>query len=150
MPEIQNSVRSQPSFPIIYRMKISLPVPTSHAFELVPLLPQIRKQVRDSGIREGNCTIFCPHTTAGLVINENADPDVVSDLIAAFRALIPPLDYRHAEGNSPSHLLSCLTQPSLHLLVEDGEIQLGRWQGVFFCEFDGPRRREIWIKVTPD
>lgn len=118
--------------------------------ELRSIQSEVASVVRASGVREGTCTIFCPHTTAGLVINENADPDVAADLAEAFKALVPRLDYRHDEGNSPSHLLSCLTQPSLHLVVEDGRLQLGRWQGVFLCEFDGPRRREVWVKVTAD
>lgn len=89
--------------------------------------------------------VYCPHTTAGLVVNEAADPDVASDLERAFAAAVPSVRFDHAEGNSPAHYLSCLTGSSLSIPVENGRLGLGRWQGVFFCEFDGPRERQIHI-----
>ncbi len=131
-------------------MKTTLTIPTDRRVVLKPITREIAQVVASSGIREGTCTVFCPHTTAGLVINEDADPDVAVDLAAAFESMVPRLPYRHQEGNSPAHLLSCLTQPALHLMVEEGTLRLGRWQGVFLCEFDGPRQRQLWVKVVAD
>ena len=107
----------------------------------------VEDALADMGLKEGVCLVYCPRTTAGLAINENADPDVCSDLVRAFEAAVPKVRFDHAEGNSPAHFLSCLTGSSLHVIVESGRLRLGRWQGLFFCEFDGPRRRTVW--VTP-
>jgi secondary thiamine-phosphate synthase enzyme len=131
-------------------MKVTLSIPTERRLVFKPVTREIAGVVASSGVREGTCTVFCPHTTAGLLVNENADPDVAVDLVAAFEELVPRIAYRHREGNSPAHLLSCLTQPVLHLMVEEGGLRLGRWQGVFLCEFDGPRQRQLWVKVAAD
>ena len=131
-------------------MKTQLPVLTERRIQLRDVTRQVREIIRDSGVRSGLCVVFCPHTTAGLAINENADPDVARDLEKAFEAMVPQVPFRHVEGNSPAHLLSCLTRHSLQLLVGDSELLLGRWQAIFFCEFDGPRRRELWVKVIGD
>ncbi len=128
-------------------MTTQLSVPTERRIQLRDVTGQVREAVRDSGIRSGLCVLFCPHTTSGLAINENADPDVATDLERAFEAMVPQVPFRHVEGNSPAHLLSCLTRPSLQILIENSQLLLGRWQAIYFCEFDGPRRRELWVKV---
>jgi secondary thiamine-phosphate synthase enzyme len=94
---------------------------------------------------EGICTIFTPHTTAALTINEDADPDVRTDLIRAFRAMVPQVGFDHAEGNSDAHFLSALVGVSLQVPFRNGKLLLGRWQGIWFLEFDGPRRREVQV-----
>jgi len=128
--------------------KQQIEVPTNRQLQLRDITRQVAEVVRASGISEGVCFVFCPHTTTGLVINENADPDVGSDLERAFEELVPKVHFDHGEGNSPAHFLSSVTRPSLQILVEDSRLQLGRWQGVYFCEFDGPRQRKVWVKVT--
>ncbi len=102
-----------------------------------------------SGLRSGVCHVFCPHSTAGLAVNENADADVKRDFMAKLAALIPQEEsyYRHAEGNSDAHLKTSLVGSSLTLPVRDGRLALGIWQGVYFCEFDGPRTRKYYVKV---
>lgn len=127
--------------------KKSLSVRTERQIQLKDVTAQVVQIVRESGVKDGLCVVFNPHTTAGLAINENADPDVATDLEHAFEAMVPAIHFRHAEGNSPGHLLSCVSNHSLQILVEEGELQLGRWQGIYFCEFDGPRHRQLWIKV---
>lgn len=117
---------------------------------MVDITRLVQEAVRSQGLRGGLCVVYCPHTTAGLAINENADPDVCTDLERAFEASVPAVRFQHGEGNSPAHYLSCVTGSSLHLIVESSRIQLGRWQGIFFCEFDGPRRRNVWLKLLPD
>lgn len=128
-------------------MKKSLSVKTEQKIELKDVTREVRRAVGESGVKSGLCIVFNPHTTAGLVINENADSDVATDLENAFEALVPSISFRHSEGNSPGHLLSCLSNHSLQILIEDGDLQLGRWQGIYFCEFDGPRHRQLWVKV---
>lgn len=123
-------------------------VQTARRAEFVDITDEVRTAVKSSGIAEGVCVVFCPHTTAGLTINENADPAVVKDMSAALTRIVPADgDYAHAEGNSDSHIKSSLFGPSLSIIVEDGALQLGTWQGIYFCESDGPRRRECWVKV---
>ncbi|MFN2442477.1 MAG: secondary thiamine-phosphate synthase enzyme YjbQ [Thermoanaerobaculia bacterium] len=97
---------------------------------------------------EGICTIFTPHTTAALTINEDADPDVRTDLVRAFRAMVPAVRFDHAEGNSDAHFLSALIGVSLQVPFRNGKLLLGRWQGIWFLEFDGPRRREVQVWVA--
>ena len=128
-------------------MKHELSVSTSRKIQLRDITRDISEVVRSTGVEEGICVIYCPHTTAGLVINENADPDVASDLERAFEEVVPSVRFDHAEGNSPAHFLSCVTRPSLQVLVENSQLQLGRWQALYFCEFDGPRQRRVWVKV---
>jgi len=130
--------------------KRDIEVPTSKSLELINITAAVERVVRESLIDNGICTVFCPHTTAGLAINENADPDVVSDLERALPQAVPKVRFDHMEGNSPSHFLACLVTPSLQVIVENGRLVLGQWQGIFFCEFDGPRRRKVWIKVLED
>ena len=128
-------------------MKHELGVPANRKIQLVDITTGVSEIVRSSGVEDGICVVYCPHTTAGLAINENADPDVASDLERAFEAAVPSVHFDHAEGNSPAHFLSSVTRPSLQVLVEDSQLQLGRWQALYFCEFDGPRHRRVWVKM---
>jgi secondary thiamine-phosphate synthase enzyme len=118
--------------------------------ELIDVTTEVRRAVRDSGVRQGLAVVFVPHTTAAVTINENADPDVVRDMVMEFNRIVPFEDgYRHGEGNSAAHIKSSLVGVSEMLLIEEGEPVLGVWQGVYFCEFDGPRRRRLRIRVIP-
>jgi secondary thiamine-phosphate synthase enzyme len=108
---------------------------------------KVSEIVRRSMIRQGICQVFIPHTTAGVTINENADPDVVTDLLAALDKIVPVLQYRHGEGNTPAHLKSLLTGSSIAVPVEEGALHLGTWQGIYFCEFDGPRERKVCVQI---
>jgi secondary thiamine-phosphate synthase enzyme len=118
--------------------------------EFVEITDRVRQAVARSGVRQGMCVVYCPHTTAAVTVNENADPDVVHDMLAWLGRAIPQQqpDFRHSEGNSDSHLKASLVGPSVTLLVEDGDLVLGRWQGVYFCEFDGPRTRGVCVQVV--
>ncbi|GAB4323754.1 MAG: secondary thiamine-phosphate synthase enzyme YjbQ [Promethearchaeota archaeon] len=110
--------------------------------------PQVERIVRDSEIRSGTCLVFVPHTTAGVIINENADPAVKVDLLEILGALVPrSRKYRHGEGNSDAHAKASLVGSSVSVVVRDGCLLLGTWQGVTFCEFDGPRRRRVVVQV---
>jgi len=116
--------------------------------EFVDLTAEVGRIVAGSGVASGVCVVAVPHTTAGVTVNENADPDVRADLLMTLRRIVPDaLPYAHAEGNSPAHVKAALVGSSATLLVEGGRLQLGTWQGVFFCEFDGPRTRKVWVKV---
>jgi len=112
------------------------------------ITPQVLNALRESGTKRGLCVVFCPHTTAGITINENADPDVVKDLIFALEKTYPDRpEFRHAEGNSASHLKASVVGSSATLIVRDGRLLLGTWQGVYFCEFDGPRTRKFFVEI---
>jgi secondary thiamine-phosphate synthase enzyme len=125
-----------------------LNVKTSRRIELIDITDRVQAAVAKSKTKSGICVVFCPHTTAGLTINENADPSVQSDLINALNKLIPAnAGYAHSEGNADSHVKSSLFGSSLNVILEDGQLQLGTWQGIYFCESDGPRSREVWIKI---
>ena len=113
----------------------------------VDITGEVQKAVRDSGVSEGTALVFVPHTTAAVTINENADPDVLHDLRLALAALVPKLPYRHSEGNSPAHLKSSLFGCSQLVPIVNGKLALGTWQGIYFCEFDGPRRRNFQVVV---
>jgi secondary thiamine-phosphate synthase enzyme len=116
--------------------------------ELIDITPQVQEVVEESGIAEGICVIVVPHTTAGVTVNENADPSVKADIITKLDELAPAGDrYLHLEGNADAHIKVALVGSSESLLVRGGRIALGTWQGVFFCEFDGPRKRQVWIRV---
>ncbi len=128
-------------------MKV-LEIKTNTREEFIDITPLVEKVVRKSGENEGICYIYVPHTTAGIIINENADPSVKRDILMALDKLIPESwSYNHMEGNSPAHIKSSLIGHSVSLLIEKGRLALGTWQGIFFCEFDGPRRRKIYIEV---
>ena len=121
-------------------------VSTHRRTELVNVTPAVQKAVTALDIKAGTVTVFVPHTTAGITINKNADPDVVADLIAALDKLVPwNADYRHSEGNSAAHVKASLCGSSVRVIVEAGQLQLGTWQGIYFCEFDGPRSRQCWV-----
>ena len=119
--------------------------------ELADITATVAAAVRASGMGDGLCAVYCPHTTAAITINEAADPDVRAD-IASFLARLIPADagFAHCEGNSDAHLKTSLVGPSVLIPVQDGEMLLGKWQGVYFCEFDGPRDRFFWIKLVKD
>ncbi len=124
-------------------------IKTNSRVELVDITDKIEAAVSKSSIKDGVCFIFCPHTTAGLAINENADPSVQSDIIKALNKLIPEnAGYSHGEGNSDAHIKSSLFGQSLNVFIEDGRLALGAWQGIYFCEGDGPRSREVWVKIS--
>ena len=128
-----------------------LRVKTGRRTEFVDVTSEVGRAVERAGVASGVCYVYVPHTTAGVVINEHFDPDVATDLEGVFERLVPRLGpYRHAEGNSDSHAKAVLTGSSQMIFVEGGKLMLGRWQGVFFCEFDGPRERKIWVKVVGD
>ena len=114
----------------------------------IDITGQVRKIVASGNVQNGLCQIFVPHTTAGVTINENADPDVVTDMLAALNRMVPNLPYRHGEGNSPAHVKSSLVGCSLSVPVVDGRLCLGTWQGIYFCEFDGPRTRQVWVQLV--
>src|SRR5580704_5558590 len=119
--------------------------------QLVDVTDLVEKAVAEAGVTSGMCHVFVPHTTAGVIINEHFDPDVATDLEGVFERLVPRSGpYRHAEGNSDSHAKAVLTGASQVIFVEKGKLALGQWQGVFFCEFDGPRERKLWVKVVED
>ncbi|MFP5238405.1 MAG: secondary thiamine-phosphate synthase enzyme YjbQ [Acidobacteriota bacterium] len=123
-----------------------LSVSTSRREQMLDITAQLQELVRAHGWRDGLLQAHCPHTTAGLTVNENADPDVVRDMLATLARLVPERgDYRHAEGNSDAHLKSSCMGCGLTLIVSGGRIMLGTWQGVYFCEFDGPRSRQVWV-----
>jgi len=126
-----------------------LNVRTSRRNELVDITDAVRSVVRESGIKSGICVLYCPHTTAALTVNENADPSVRVDINEHLSELVPHgKRYHHLEGNADSHIKSVLVGPSLTLIVEDGDVILGTWQGIFFCEFDGPRSRKVYVKIV--
>lgn len=108
---------------------------------------KIRGCVRGSGVISGLCVVFVPHTTAAVTVNENADPDVQRDMLLGLTEMIPKENYKHFEHNSPAHMLSTLVGCSQTLLIENGDIVLGQWQAVYFCEFDGPKKREVRIQI---
>ena len=112
------------------------------------ITPQLQALVGESGVNDGVCHVFCPHTTAGLTLNENWDPDVRHDMGLALDFISPDRpEFRHGEGNSPAHVQSSLIGASQCIFIEDGRLALGRWQGVYLSEFDGPRGRQVWVKV---
>jgi len=129
---------------------VELQVTTQSHSELRDITSQIQQAVSDQGIQDGVCHLFVPHTTAGLTLNENWDPDVRGDLVRALEALVPDVRFRHSEGNSPAHLLSTLAGASQTLLVRGGKLVLGSWQGVYLAEFDGPRRRRVLVETVAD
>lgn len=130
-------------------MMNSFTVESRKRSEFIPITHLVEKAIRQSGVRQGICIVFTPHTTAALTINENADPDVVTDMLNFFSRAVPPrADDLHREGNSDAHIKSSLVGCSLHLIIEEGLPVLGTWQGIYFCEFDGPRKRTVYVKVV--
>jgi len=132
-------------------MDTSYSVKTRARNELVDITAAVARALAELGAQDGIATVFCPHTTAGITINENADPSVCRDLLATLDRLVPPdqAHFTHSEGNSDSHLKSTLVGASEQLLVEDGRPILGTWQAIYFAEFDGPRTRTVHVGITP-
>ena len=132
-------------------MLIKRNVNTTAHTQMVDITSMVRKVVAESGLRDGICTVFIPHTTAAVTINENADPDVVRDFTAELGKLVPWEDgYRHAEGDSAAHLKASMIGLSQQIISDGGQPVLGTWQGIYFCEFDGPRRRNVYLKLIGD
>jgi secondary thiamine-phosphate synthase enzyme len=122
---------------------------TSQKIEFINIDDKIEAALKEGGIENGICVVFVPHTTAGVTINENADPSVVRDIVMETNKIVPEDDnYRHSEGNSAAHIKSSLIGPSLALIIDEGKIVYGTWQSVYFCEFDGPRSRRVMIKIV--
>ncbi|HKM65660.1 MAG TPA: secondary thiamine-phosphate synthase enzyme YjbQ [Candidatus Acidoferrum sp.] len=129
----------------------SIRVQTARRTQMLDITEEVQRVVSALGIQSGTCLLYVPHTTAGILINEHADPDVASDAEEALDRLLPSsTTFRHAEGNSDSHVKTMLVGISQFVFVENGKLALGRWQGIFFAEFDGPRERQIYIKVLSD
>jgi len=125
-----------------------LEIKTHRKVDLIDITIQIKEVIVKSGVQEGICIIFVPHTTAGVTINENADPDVIRDIIESINKIVPfDATYKHSEGNSPAHIKSSLFSPDRTVIIENGALALGVWQGIYFCEFDGPRNRKLFVKV---
>ncbi len=129
-------------------------VATSRKAEMIDVTDRVRGVLRDAGAKSGVAYVYCPHTTAGVTIQENADPDVQRDLLLALENAVPERaihgEYRHAEGNSDAHVKSSLVGSSQVVLIEGGDLLLGTWQGIYLCEFDGPRRRNLFVKLIAD
>jgi secondary thiamine-phosphate synthase enzyme len=124
-------------------------VKTQRRTQLLDVTDLVRRVVEKAGVQDGVCYVYVPHTTAGVIVNEHFDPDVATDLEGVFDRLVPKSGpYRHSEGNSDSHAKTALVGTSQMIFVEGGKLALGRWQGIFFCEFDGPRERKMWVKLV--
>ena len=123
-------------------------IKTNSKIEMIDITRQVQNIVQHSKVTHGICIVFVPHTTAAITINENADPAVCKDIIGELNKIIPLEDnYRHIEGNSAAHIKATLTGSSQTVIIENGELQLGAWQSLFFCEYDGPRSRKVWVKI---
>ncbi len=121
---------------------------THSRFEMIDITSAVQRAIRDEKIKDGLCLVFTPHTTAAITINENADPDVPRDILAALDRAVPlSANYRHAEGNSAAHVKSSLVGTSELVIIENGRLVLGTWQSLFFCEFDGPRTRKVFLSL---
>ena len=130
---------------------IELPVETSKRNQFVDLTQEIQSAVEKSGVKNGLCVVYCPHTTAAVTINENADPSVQTDIISKLKKLVSEGEgYSHAEGNSDAHIKSAIIGNSRIVLVQGGKLVLGNWEGIFFCEFDGPRSRKLIVSVLSE
>lgn len=125
-----------------------LDIHTSKRIEFVDITTKIEKLVFDSKVKDGLCIVYVPHTTCGLTINEHADPSVVNDIINQISKLIPQKDnYAHLEGNSDAHIKASLFGSSVSIIIKNSKLVLGTWQGIFLCEFDGPRKRNVFVKI---
>jgi len=126
----------------------AIQVKSRKRIEFIDITQEIRNAVSESGVSDGICWIFVPHTTAGITINENADPSVVVDIQEQLSKLIPyHSHYKHLEGNADAHIKSTITNINNYCFIENGKIVLGTWQGIFFCEYDGPRTRKVLVKI---
>ncbi len=130
-------------------LKEELIIKTQKKEELVDITTRVKELVAAKEISDGICQLFVPHTTAGIVINENADPDVAADILSALNMMLPSnYTYRHLEGNAEAHVKSCLIGSSANIFISNKQLVLGTWQGIFFCEFDGPRKRQVYVKIV--
>lgn len=128
----------------------SFPVHSQQKNEMIDITKQIQDCLQRSGVKDGLCSVFVPHTTAAVTVNENTDPDVRRDMLLGLTRMIPKEDYKHFEHNSPAHMLSSLVGCSQTLLIQNGSLVLGTWQAVYFCEFDGPRQRQVQLQVVEE
>ena len=129
-------------------MPVTLQVKTSSRTDMVDITSMVQKEVSSRDLKDGICTVYVPHTTAGITINEGADPAVCQDIMGKLNEMVPrDPGYRHLEGNSDSHIKASLMGSSVSLMVEKGRLVLGTWQKIYFCEFDGPRSRRVYVKV---
>ncbi len=129
-------------------MITKISIRTHSRTELLDITTQIQNIVSESAVKNGICSIWVPHTTAAITINENADPTVQQDILKELNKIVPFQDnYAHFEGNSAAHIKSSIVGCSQTILIEEGRLMLGTWQGIFFCEFDGPRHRQVWVKI---
>lgn len=127
---------------------VKFSIKTAQTVQFINIDREVERIIRESGVQDGICVIFVPHTTAGVTINENADPDVVRDMVMEINKMVPFNDgYFHMEGNSAAHIKSSLFGPSLSIIIENGRPIYGTWQSIYFCEFDGPRSRSCIVKV---
>lgn len=127
-----------------------LTIQTDEHCQFLNIDRQVQRIVEESGVVDGVCTVFVPHTTAGVTINENADPDVVRDMKTVLDRVVPwEGGYTHEEGNTAAHVKASMMGSSVHVLVHNGRLQFGTWQSIFFCEFDGPRTRKVWVQILP-
>ena len=129
-------------------MYLTISLRTNKRIEMIDITDMVQKQIKESGVLDGICLCYIPHTTAGITINEGADPAVCYDIIERLDELVPRgYKYRHLEGNADSHIKSTIVGTSISIIVDKGRLILGTWQRIFFCEFDGPRTRKVYIKV---
>ena len=129
-------------------MIAKLSVTTRQHAQMVDITAQVQRAIGESGVTEGVAVIFCPHTTAGLTLNEHADPSVAADILETLERVVPwRSNYRHTEGNAAAHVKATMVGSSATVLIEAGQLALGTWQGIFFCEFDGPRSRQVWVEL---
>jgi secondary thiamine-phosphate synthase enzyme len=124
----------------------TIPISTSQKEQIIDITDKVQEIVLNSKIKEGICVTYCPHTSAAIIINENADPDVKGDLLLGLKDIVKQLPFKHAEGNSAAHVKSALLGKSQQLLITDSKLLLGTWDGIMFCEFDGPRKRQVYVQ----
>lgn len=123
-------------------------ITSTKTIQIVDLTGDVEMAVRKSLVSNGLCTVYVPHTTAGITINENADPDVKSDMLRGLKTIVPDnAGYEHMEGNSPAHIKASIMGNSANIIIENNKLVLGTWQGIYFCEFDGPRSRKVYVKI---
>ena len=128
-----------------------LSVKTSARTELIDITSKVAERVKESGVTDGRCMLYVPHTTAAVTINESADPSVKDDILMVLNQMVPwDANYQHMEGNSPAHVKSTIVGASEMVAIENGSLVLGTWQGIFFCEFDGPRTRKVHVRITAE
>ncbi len=132
-------------------MFVQIEVQSRNKVDFLDITEQVQSAISETDVQEGICFLYCPHTTAGIVLNENWDPSVEKDLAMLLDRMVPQgLSYRHGEGNSPAHIKSVLVGTEHFIFIRQGRLKMGRWQGIFFADFDGPRHRKVWLRVVRD